>query len=193
MQFLTWEHPMVMAAIDLTLSSETGNASVSIVKHPQLTAGQFILEIIFIIECSAPAILQAGRFLPPTPVRVLIDQEGRDLSQKINHGSLVEVDTAIEKEQITEFLIGQKKHINTLLETGKEIAGEVMKMTVRESTETMLEVMSNEIKRLVRLKKINPGIKHEEIEYLQNMTRELNTNIQEARLKMDAVRFLIAS
>ncbi len=193
MQFLTWEHPMVMAAMDLTLSSETGNASVSIVKHPQLSAGQFVLEILFIIECSAPSILQAGRFLPPTPVRVLIDQEGQDLSQKINHGSLVEVDTPIEKDQITEFLIGQKKHINTLLETGKEIAGEVMNITVQESIETMLEVMSNEIKRLVRLKKINLGIKVEEIEYLQNMTRELNANIQEARLKMDAVRFLIVS
>jgi len=193
MQFLTWEHPMVMAAMDLTLSSETGNASVSVVKHSQLTAGQFVLEILFIIECSAPAILQVGRFLPPTPVRVLIDQEGQDLSQKINHGGLIEVDTAIEKDQITEFLIGQKKHINTLLETGKEIAREVMNITVQESKENMLEVMSTEIKRLARLKKINPGIKDQEIEYLQNITRKLNANIQEARLKMDAVRFLIVS
>jgi ATP-dependent helicase HepA len=193
MQFLTWEHPMVMAAMDLTLSSETGNASVSVVKHPQLTAGQFVLEILYIIECSAPAILQVARFLPATPARILIDQEGQDLSQTINHGALVEVDTAIEKEQITEFLMGQKNHINTLLESGKEIAIDVMKITVQESTETMLETMSNEIKRLVRLKKTNPEIKDQEIEYLQNITRELNTNIQEARLKMDAVRFLIVS
>ena len=193
MQFLTWEHPMVIAAMDLTLSSETGNASVSVIKHPQLSTGQFVLEVLFIIECSAPPILQIGRFLPPTPVRVLIDQEGKDLSQKINHGGLMEVDTAIEKEQIIEFLIGQKNHINTLLESGNELARGVMKTTVEESKETMLEVMSNEIKRLVRLKKINPGIKNEEIEYLQNMTRDLNANMQEARLKMDAVRFLIVS
>ena len=193
MQFLTWEHPMVIAAMDLTLSSETGNASVGIVKHPQLSAGQYVLETLFIIECSAPTKLQIGRFLPPMPIRVLIDQEGHDLSQQIGHGSLIEIETEMEHGQITQFLTSQKKHINSLLETSKKIAALTMKSTVKQSAEIMLEVMSNEIKRLTRLKKINPGIKDKEIEHLQTITRELHSHMQDARLKMDAVRFLIVS
>ncbi len=184
---------MVIAAMDLTLSSETGNASVGIVKHPQLSAGQYVLETLFIIECSAPTKLQIGRFLPPMPIRVLIDQEGHDLSQQIGHGSLIEIETEMEHGQITQFLTSQKKHINSLLETSKKIAALTMKSTVKQSAEIMLEVMSNEIKRLTRLKKINPGIKDKEIEHLQTITRELHSHMQDARLKMDAVRFLIVS
>ncbi len=72
MQFITIEHPMVLAAMDLVISSETGNAAVSVVSHPKLKPGQFSLELLFVVECSAPADLQLGRFLPPTPIRILI-------------------------------------------------------------------------------------------------------------------------
>ncbi|MDD2760616.1 MAG: RNA polymerase-associated protein RapA, partial [Methylomonas sp.] len=85
MQFLTQEHPMVLAAMDLVLSSETGNAAVSIIKQPQLKPGQFLLELLFVAECSAPAELQIGRFLPHTPLRVLIDQNLKDLTAAKPH------------------------------------------------------------------------------------------------------------
>ena len=70
MQFLTWEHPMLTAAMDMIVTSDTGNAAVSVVNHKQLSAGQFMLEILFIVECSAPAHLQIGKFLPAMPIRV---------------------------------------------------------------------------------------------------------------------------
>ena len=38
LQFLTWEHPVVTAAMELVLSSETGNATVSVVRHSDLKA-----------------------------------------------------------------------------------------------------------------------------------------------------------
>ncbi len=193
MQFLSWEHAMVADAMELTLSSEIGNASVSVVSHPEIKPGQFLLEVLFIVECSAPAILKIGRFLPPTPVRILIDQQGNDLSSQINHGSLIEVDTEVEKEKITDFLISQKSHINSLLETAQQTASHEMENIVQESVTEMLETMSDEIKRLVRLKKVNQGIKDEEIEYLQNLTRDLHSKMNDARLKMDAVRFLVVS
>ncbi len=193
MQFLSWEHAMVTEAMELTLSGEIGNASVSVVSHPELKAGQFLLEILFIVECSAPPALKVGRFLPPTPIRILIDQQGNDLSKQINHGGLNEVDTEVEKDKITDFLNSQKTHINNLLETAQQSASHEMDNIVQESVSEMLDSMSNEIKRLVRLKKVNPGIKKEDIDYLQDLTRQLHSSMNDARLKMDAVRFLVVS
>ncbi len=193
MQFLSWEHVMVTDTMELTLSGETGNASVNVVSHPELKAGQFLLEILFVVECSAPATLKIGRFLPPTPIRVLVNQKGKNLSDQINYGSLKEVETEVETDKITNFLISQKSHINSLIETAQQIATHKMDNIVQESVSEMLKSMGDEIKRLVRLKKVNPGIKDEDIEYLQDLTRQLHSRMNDTRLKMDAVRFLVVS
>ena len=193
LQFLTWEHPLVTSSIDLILSSETGNAAISVVRHPDLKAGQFLLECLFIVECSAPAELQIGRFLPPTPVRVLINQYQKDLTDAIDHASLFETGKNFDKQQIISFLNNQRLLITKLLSAAEEKAKIDMQILVNEATNAMLTSLSAEIKRLVRLKKVNPTIKTEEIEYIKDMTMLAHENMQAAQLRLDAVRFIITS
>ncbi|MGZ8946659.1 MAG: RNA polymerase-associated protein RapA, partial [Methylococcaceae bacterium] len=193
LQFLTWEHPLVTAAIDLVLSSETGNASVSVIRHNDLKAGQFLLECLFIVECSAPAELQIGRFLPPTPIRVLINQQQQDLTENIEHRSLLETGKKFDKQQIIAFLNNQRLPITKLLAAAELKAKADMQQLIDDATNTMLDSLSAEIKRLVRLKKVNPTIKTEEIEQLKDMTMLAHENIQAAHLRLDAVRFIITS
>ncbi|MGR9045036.1 MAG: RNA polymerase-associated protein RapA [Gammaproteobacteria bacterium] len=193
LQFLTWEHPMVTGAMDMVLSSETGNASVSVIKHQDLKAGRFLLELLFIVECSAPPELQVGRFLPHTPVRVLIGQDKAELTDKIAHRDLVESGVSFDKLQIVSFLNNQRKHITAMLNEAEQQARVRMNQLIAESHKAMLASMTGEIKRLVRLKKVNPTLKEEEIEYLKDITMLLHENIQDAQLRLDAVRFLITS
>lgn len=193
MQFLTQEHPMVLSAMDLVLSSETGNAAVSIVKQPQLKAGQFLLELLFIVECSAPAELQIGRFLPPTPLRVLIDQNQKDVTAAISHESMRDTLDNIDKEQISQFLNSQRQHIQDMITVGEQKAKALMQGLVTESSNLMIAAFTGEIKRMVRLKKINSGIKEQEIQQLKEMTMLAHESIQEAQLRLDAVRFVITS
>jgi ATP-dependent helicase HepA len=191
MQFITLEHPMMTAAMDLVLSTETGNASVSVVKHPQLKAGQFLLEMLFIVECSAPENLQVNRFLPPTPIRILINQFKQDVSAIIAHEDLLETGDNINHEQISSFLASKRQHIYEMLSLAEQNAELKMKTLIAQSQKTMLASLTGEIKRLVRLKKINPSIKDEEIEQLKDVTVLLHENITIARLRLDAIRFLV--
>ncbi len=193
LQFLTWEHPLVTSSIDLILSSETGNAAISVVRHPDLKAGQFLLECLFIVECSAPAELQIGRFLPPTPVRVLINQHQKDLTDAIDHASLFETGKNFDKQQIVGFLNNQRLLLSKLLSVAEDKAKADMQVLVNEATNAMLTSLSAEIKRLVRLKKVNPTIKTEEIEYIKDMTMLAHENMQAAQIRLDAVRFIITS
>lgn len=193
LQFLTWEHPMVTGAMDMVLSSETGNASVSVIEHQDLKAGRFLLELLFIVECSAPPELQVGRFLPHTPVRVLIGQDKAELTDKIAHSDLVESGTRFDKLQIVSFLNNQRKHITAMLNEAEQQARVRMNQLIAESHKAMLASMTGEIKRLVRLKKVNPTLKEEEIQYLKDITMRLHENIQDAQLRLDAVRFVITS
>jgi ATP-dependent helicase HepA len=193
LHFLTWEHPIVTGAMDLVLSSETGNAAISVVRHSDLKAGQFLLECLFIVECSAPAELQIGRFLPHTPIRVLINQHQQDLTDTIEHRSLLESGKNFDKQQIIAFLNLQRLPITQLLAAAELKAKADMQQLIDEATNAMLESLTAEIKRLVRLKKVNPTIRTEEIEHLKDMTMLAHENIQAAHLRLDAVRFIITS
>ncbi|GAB6139610.1 RNA polymerase-associated protein RapA [Methylosoma difficile] len=194
LKFLTWEHPMVNAAMDLVLTSETGNAVISVIKHPPaMKAGQFLMECLFVAECSAPAELQIGRFLPPTPIRVLIDQNNKDVTAAIPHRDLLETGVNFDKQKIIAFLNKMRAHLAKLLDTAENKAKEDMQMLVDDATQAMLASLSAEIKRLVRLQKVNPTIREEEIEQLKDMTLLAHENIQAAQLRLDAVRFVITS
>jgi ATP-dependent helicase HepA len=148
---------------------------------------------LFIVECSAPAELQIGRFLPHTPIRVLINQHQQDLTDTIEHRSLLESGKNFDKQQIIAFLNLQRLPITQLLAAAELKAKADMQQLIDEATNAMLESLTAEIKRLVRLKKVNPTIRTEEIEHLKDMTMLAHENIQAAHLRLDAVRFIITS
>jgi ATP-dependent helicase HepA len=183
----------VTAAMDMVLSSETGNATISVIKHPDLRGGQFLLECLFIVECSAPAELQIGRFLPHTPVRILIDQTQKDLTDTIAHSDLEESGQTFDKQQIVAFLNKQRLPITKLLAAAEQIADSRKQALIEEATKAMLDSLATEVKRLARLQKVNPSIRSEEIEQLKDMTLLAHENIQAAAVRLDAVRFVITS
>lgn len=191
MYFITQEHPMVMSAMDLVLSSETGNAALSVIKHPALKSGQFLLEMLFIVECSAPAELKIGRFLPHTPIRILIDQNKLDVSEKISHQSMFESGDKFDKDQIVSFLSSQREHINDMINIAEKKAQQHMQALLAESNVQMQLTLSSEIKRLLRLQKINPSIKDEEIDQLKQVSVMSYENIKQAQLRLDAIRFVV--
>src|SRR5207302_5553481 len=80
-QFLSWDHPLVTGALDLLLGSEKGNSSFAV--WPDAKKKGLYLEAIYLLECIAPPHLHVDRFLPPTPVRVLVDHLGNDPGDSI--------------------------------------------------------------------------------------------------------------
>jgi ATP-dependent helicase HepA len=191
LQFLTWEHPLVTASMDMVLSSETGNATLSSVKNPDLKAGQFFLECLFVVEHSAPAELQINRFLPATPIRVLVNQLQKDLTADFSHESLPDCGANFDKHAITAFLNKQRPLVLKLLAFAEQQAHNKKTEICEQATATMLESMTTEIKRLVRLQKVNLSIKNDEVEDLKDKTLLIHENIQIAQLRLDAVRFVI--
>ncbi|MCF6202716.1 MAG: RNA polymerase-associated protein RapA [Methylococcaceae bacterium] len=193
MLFISQEHPMVITAMDLVLSSETGNSTISVIKHPDLKTGLFLLELLFIVECSAPSELKIGRFLPHTPIRILIDQNNHNLSEIIDHRSLIETGDKFDKDQIVSFLSSQREHITNMIKTAEKTAIGTMRELVNDGNSQMMETISSEIKRLVRLKKINPSIKEEEIKQLKETVFLSKNNIKQSQLRLDAIRFIITN
>jgi len=76
-QFLTWDHPLVTGAIDLILSSDRGNSSFA--RLQDASGPGFILEALYVLECVSPPSLHVDRFLPPVPIRVLVNERGTEV------------------------------------------------------------------------------------------------------------------
>jgi ATP-dependent helicase HepA len=80
-----------------------------------------------------------------------------------------------------------------MIKIAEQLASVRMQKLCAESGNRMVAALTGEIKRLVRLKKINPGIKEQEIELLKEAAMLSHECIQEAQLRLDAVRFVISS
>ena len=81
--FLTWDHPMVRGAMDLMVGAEQGNASLVVWNEYSPNVPALMLECIFILESVAPLKLHIDRFLPPSPIRVLVDLSGSGLFKSL--------------------------------------------------------------------------------------------------------------
>ncbi len=120
--FLTRDHPLVRAVLDLLLGSESGNTAFGIWKTPGPDA--ILLEIYVIVECVAPAALHVDRFLPAIPVRIVVDHALADHTgdpalalAKLEKGDAMRIlDKAVMK----------KKILPAMLEKALALAGENM-------------------------------------------------------------------
>ena len=86
-QFITREHPLIRNGLDLILSGDTGSCALSLLKNKALPVGTLLVEMIYVVEAQAPKHLQLTRFLPPTPVRLLMDRAGNNLAGKVEFES----------------------------------------------------------------------------------------------------------
>ena len=189
--FLTWDHPMVRGAIDLMLSSEKGNSSIVVWKDPSVQAPAILIEAIYVLEGVAPARLHVDRFLPPTPLRVLVDLSGKDCSQQFTHDTInkycgdeevfrLKQDPELLQAIVPEMLSAAEKHANT-------------QKSVRLTTamNQAHEQLDGEASRLKKLKKVNPNIRQEEIKIAETVISDVTRHISKAHLRLDAVRLIL--
>src|SRR5207248_4461104 len=135
-QFLTWDHPLVTGALDLLLGSEKGNSSLAHWSNAK-TAG-FYVETVYVLECIAPPHFHADRFLPPTPLRIVVDHLGNDAGISIKTQLLSQLD----KPEIPEDVIP------SLLEKAHVIAQSKVVAIVKEARKEMNAQLEHEIARL---------------------------------------------
>ena len=187
-QFLTWDHPLVTGALDLLLGSEKGNSSFA--KWPDAKAAGLYLETVHVLECIAPSPLHVDRFLPPTPLRVLIDHLGDDvgaglpsdvLNKNLKNGDAYPL---IDQEEFREDLMP------ALLEKSTALAERMAPATIAEARKAATARLDQEIARLRELQKVNPSVRPEEVALLIEQKASLDRHLAGARLRLDSVRLI---
>jgi ATP-dependent helicase HepA len=79
-EFLSWEHPLITETLELFESDTIGSGTVSRLRLTNLPEGTLLLEVIAVVRVLGQSRLDLKRFLPRTPIRLLIDAKGRNLA-----------------------------------------------------------------------------------------------------------------
>jgi ATP-dependent helicase HepA len=192
-QLLTWDHPMVRGAMDLILSDETGNASIGLLKNPAIPVGTFFLECIFTIEATAPAQLQLQRYLPTTPIRVLVDKSGNNLADKVPESVLDNQLSPVKKQVALQLVKALRSMVAPIVEHAEKHAQLEVQAVQDKALNGMKTALSEEHQRLSALAAINPNVRQEELDFIITQQNELSHYIAHAQLKFEAVRLIVAS
>jgi len=186
--FLSWDHPLVTGALDMLLGSRDG--STACVAWPEAPGRGLWLEVIHLLECPAPARLHADRFLGPTPLRVVVDAQGRD----VGSDSLATLDRAGTVDlRIHELL--ENAEVRTILDgmvgVARDLAEASARPVIAAATARMEQVLGAEIDRLKALAAVNPNVRDEEIQATEAQRVELKNQLARSRLRVDAVRVIV--
>ena len=184
--FLTCDHPMVRSALDLMLGSEAGNATFGV--WESTGEKRILLESWVVVECIAPAEWHIERFLPQTPLRIMVDHQGVDQSDNpaLAKPSLRKGDpgSLMRNEKVKRIFLPAM--LEKTLALGAAKSGSV----ITEALTVMHSELAAQIIRLRDLAEVNDHIKPEEIAALEEREVELATVIGNARVRLDAVRLI---
>ena len=187
-QFLTWDHPLVTGALDLLLGSETGNCSFA--RWPDTKTRGLYLEAIYLLECIAPPPLHVDRFLPPTPLRVLVDHRGNNAGSSITSDFLKrnlkngDAYVLLDQPELRDDLLPM------LVEKARCIANSQVSQLTNQARKEMRTQLDREIVRLKELRRVNRSVRAEEIEMLVQQKSALDQRLVGARLRLDAIRLI---
>ena len=186
--FLTWDHPMVTGAMDLLLGSETGTCAFAVL--PAAHERILFLELIFVLEAVAAPRLHVDRFLPLTPVRLVVSHRLEDVSgafcdttweQKLQKGSPYKL---IENAEIV------SRTLPAMFQTAANLA-EARAAALRQSAlDEMNHLLGHEVERLQTLAQVNDHVRPQEIRLAQAQQEELATTLQQSPLRLDSLRLI---
>lgn len=191
MAFLSWEHPMVSESMEMILDSEVGNVTLATLSIKGLPPGTLFLETFHTANAAAPSYLQVEQFLPLTPIRLFMDITGKNLSGLLSYEQLNGLCESI-KRHAGEMIIKQiKDQLETLLAFSNTAAEAQLIQLIAQANLQMKEKIGEEVNRLRALQTINPSIRDEEITFLNDRILASEHFINQAALKLQAVRVLI--
>ena len=192
-QYLSWEHPMITGAMDMILSSDTGTTSVAILKNNSLPPASTFLELIYVVEALNTDNAQLSRFLPTTPIRLLLDKNGKNLGENVTFESFNRQLTPINRHVSRKIANTSQPLIHQLIKSTLPTAQSLMANILQTAKQEMQQTLQQDRDRLQALQAVNPNIREDEIQYIRNQQAEFENILDQTQLKLDSIRFIVST
>ena len=186
--FLSPDHALVQNSIDLLLDSKAGTTAFGYLETDEPNV---VIEAIFILESLAGTSQHVDRFLSPTPIRVVVDIRGTDLTDRRNEREMARdfEDKPIQRFfEKSGFDAPTMKVLTTKALESATARSEAVKQTALIKSE---HHHATEIGRLTELQKANDHVRLEEIMFAQEQLGTIRAAISASRLRLDSIRMIV--
>lgn len=191
--FLTWDHPMIRNGIDLITSGDIGKSAISLLVNKNLPAGTLLLEAIYIVEAQAPKDLQLTRFLPPTPVRILLDNKGNDMASQVSFAGLEKQLKPVNKQMANKIAKMARGDIEKLIAFSDEKVVPQAQALIEQAKQNADHTLGAELHRLTSLQAVNKNIRADEIQALEQLREASLQHLDQANWRLDSLRVIVSS
>ncbi len=191
--FLSWEHPLVRSCIDMLVTTELGNSSLAWIVNPALPAGTILLEMLFLPDIQLPASLKALMDNSAGFIRILLDGDGRTLSDRVNHATLRRQLRGMERSKARQLIHQNHLRIQERVAQASQLAARKW----QEQRASMLASLENhcafEKNRLRSLQMINPSVREDEITHFDTSLEQARYALQHVEPSLHAIRMMVAA
>jgi ATP-dependent helicase HepA len=187
---LRLDHPLVLGALDLLLESEQGNAAILV--DAALPARTALLECVYVLECVAERRLDVARFLPPLPLRTVVDTRLNPRSDYVaNPVSLLRAkEQPLDGARYRPLLA---KLVPPMLGGCETEARRLAATEVGNALGAAQRELEAEQARMTALAAVNPSVREDEIAAIANELDELRQALASAAPRLDAIRFVCSA
>ncbi len=191
MAYMTLEHPLMTAILESVKSGTFGNTSVVLLKSSAMPQGLMLIENHFRVEAVAPKHFNLSAYLPQQLIRVLLAENGDDLTKVATPDKLVAIIDRLDKAKARQVVKARHELISQITMLAKNKASEELPIISAASQNQFAEHLDKEIGRLQRLQAINPNVRDDEIHALIKMKEQGVSALGKLSLVPDSIRVLI--
>lgn len=192
-QFVCWEHPLIRNGMDLILSGDTGSCAVSLLKNKALPVGTLLAELVYVVEAQAPRQLQLTRFLPPTPLRLLMDRTGKNLAPQVEFESFNRQLNAVNRHTSSKLVNAVQADVHSMLQQAEPLVAAQAQLLILDAQQQADLQLRRERERLEALKAVNPNIRDDELLALETQREQVLLNLHQANWRLDAIGLVVVS
>jgi len=145
------------------------------------------------MESASSKQLQSSRYLPTTMIRVLIDEQGRNHHAALPHSSINQHQTLVDNNTSNKIIKAKQREIRKLITTSEQLAYTNAPKIMAEAHARSQQALQTEINRLKALQSINPNVRDEEIHYFEQQLQQLTHVLENASLRLDAMRVIVTT
>ncbi|MED5586921.1 MAG: SNF2-related protein [Verrucomicrobiota bacterium] len=186
MSFVSWDHPIVSTSLDLIINGEQGSSAFGQIPGTAAQAG-LIVECIFLLEPICPPGLGADRFLPPVPIKAVVDHSGNDITGSFDSSAVKDGNRSWLRSKLE--ILG--KMVPAMVVNAEKCAEKNAVRLRKEALKQMNTEIADQLDRLERLTKLGHPVRGGEIEAAQEEREALKVHLANAPVRLDSIRLVV--
>jgi len=191
--YLTWDHPMVIACMDLILDEGFGQADCQVIRCDELPKTLTFVEASYVLQCSADPSLNIERYLPARVQTWAVGIDGKDYTDVTRQIELDNLKQKYNRNALRKVVLKNRDALEKLIEQSDQLANDALPELVEQARNAIAEEYAEERERLASLAKINPSVREDEVDELANLESKLLSALEGTHAKPVSLRVMFNS